>query len=536
MAEAITLEALQEQFTTLPLTTVLNMLDKYQEETGVNLEKRKRAAITADWETRLIALGINSTCPYCGSQQIAKYGSNGNTKRFQCKKCKKTFSLFTGTILEKTKYDWLVWVKVVELLLDHKSIETIRDKLEKDFKLKRIDYKTIYTWRHKIMHAIAEKPMPKLSGVIQVDETFFHESQKGSQHLISYIKGEERLPSSEKSTASYGINGNEFANVVALIDATGHCVAKVVGLGSLTYDTFVKEFDEYIEKPTFICSDGNYLYKRYCEERNIPLYILPSAYKKRLKEAGFVKAKGMSAADAEKAKAANLKILEDLYNKKEIDRLEFLGSGISYKQFKEIKRLNGLSLGKVNRLHGRLKNYIEIGMRNVTTKFLPDYVAFEVYLRNWKADHGSYPNSETEAEQILIDILKPTRKYTKKDINSKTMDLPVKSDKSIELLRERTLEARKSLGDDEFEFDEEDGVISFDRRKFLEKLPQYRLDGLRKKYKIPKKFVKYSIISELLKKETINDDIYHIIAERKDKEKRAREKKESQNYKEQDDD
>jgi len=37
--------------------------------------------------------------------------------------------------------------------------------------------------------------MPKLSGIIQVDETFIRQSQKGSRSLVSYLgMGEEREP------------------------------------------------------------------------------------------------------------------------------------------------------------------------------------------------------------------------------------------------------------------------------------------------------------------------------------------------------
>lgn len=525
MDKTFTLDELQKQLNTLPLPQVLHLLDEYHKETGTDVTKYKRDAVVTDWEIRLSALGINTTCPECGNHQISKFGNNGHTKRFQCKKCKKTFSLFMGTILEKTKYDWHTWVKVMHLILKHSTIQSITNELVENDELRDLDYKTVYIWYHKILHAIAQIPMPKLTGVIQIDETYFRESQKGSRNLKSYIKGETRWSTFDKPKASYGITGNEFSNVVCLIDSTGHCVAKVVGLGNVTCETFEKEFDEYIVEPKFICSDANPIYKRYCEDRHIPLYVMPSTYKKRLKKEGYISTRDMSPDEAEKTKAKNQKIFEKLYKDNEIDYIEGLGNNFSYKKFKKIKKANGLSLARVNNLHRTLKDNIEKYKRNVSTKFLPDYVALEIFLRNWKVEHGDFPTGIEEAEEILLSILKPEHRYFKKDIYERKMDLPRKSDRGMALLKEKTLKARRALHDDEFEFDEDDGITNFNKRDALWSFNKTEFETLRRKYKITPKWVKDCIVAALAKEETIEDDIIRIIAERKDKKRKKREKR-----------
>ena len=65
----------------------------------------------------------------------------------------------------------------------------------------------------KLIHAIAELPMPKLKGMIQIDETFVRESQKGTRNLKSFLKGEERTPRYGKVPSKYGITGVEFATI-----------------------------------------------------------------------------------------------------------------------------------------------------------------------------------------------------------------------------------------------------------------------------------------------------------------------------------
>ena len=256
MAKKLTTSDLQKKLNTLSLSEILTMLNAYSKATGIDIESAKNQLVTDDLQNRLIANNINSCCPACGSISVVGYGSNGNIKRFKCKDCGKTFTRFTGTILEKTKYHWDIWVKVVEMTLNNIPMEHIQEVLVKDYGLTGLNYKTIFLWRHKIIHALAEMPMPKLSGIVQIDETFFRESQKGSRNLVSTVKGEDRKARYGRRPSKYGVMGNEFANVVVATDLKGYCVSKVVGLGRLTVETFTDLFDSYLDNPSYICSDG----------------------------------------------------------------------------------------------------------------------------------------------------------------------------------------------------------------------------------------------------------------------------------------
>lgn len=48
-----------------------------------------------------------------------------------------------------------------------------------------------------------------------------------------------------------------------MVDLKGYAVAKVVGLGKLTTETFTNLFDDYIEKPIYLCGDENNVYRDY---------------------------------------------------------------------------------------------------------------------------------------------------------------------------------------------------------------------------------------------------------------------------------
>jgi transposase-like protein len=514
MAKKLTFDDLQNKINKLSLNYILALLKSYSNANGVDLTSAKNQLITNDLQNRLTLNEINSVCPKCGSKYIVRYGRNGNTKRFRCNSCNKTFTLFTDTILEKTNYHWDIWVKVVEMTLNNIPMEHMRQVLIDDYHLTSINYKTIFLWKHKIIHAIAKMPMPKLSGTVQVDETFFRESQKGSRHLISTIKGEDRKPRYGRKPSKYGVMGNEFANVTVATDLNGYCVSRVVGLGKLTVDTFTDLFDSYMNKPSFICSDGNSVYKDYCKLKEIPLYIKPSNYVKTLETAGYDSVNWNNSTSAKKVEEVNFKILTKLYNQGLIDHI-YNRKDLSYKSFSGIKNANSLSLARVNQFHSELKAHIEATNRNVSTKYLADYVGFYTFIRNWKVSHNHYPTSKKDAERILIDILRGHTSYTTTNMKCAVIEFPKASDKYMAMLKAKTAEIRKLTKNPYFKYDADDHVESFDRRNYLSDLPTYKLEKLCTKYKISHKWAKYSKISALLKKQTIGDDILLLIMESK---------------------
>lgn len=496
----------QEKINALSVYDVVKLLENYQHTNNTDIKTKIDDFIFDDFQNKLQSHGINSNCPYCKKERIVGFGSNGKIKRFKCKDCGKTFTLFTGTILEKTKYGWDVWIKMTEMILNHYPMEHMLEALIKDFGLDNLDLKTIFLWTHKILHAMTSMPCPSLSGVVQIDETFFRESQKGSRNLFSPIKNEERKPRYGRIPSKYGTMGNEFANVVAAVDQYGYCVAKVISLGRLTEDVFVETFDKYFHNLSFICTDANAVYKHYCSQKDILHYVIPSHYLDTLTSNGYV-----LGATSDEEKRRNEKIKRDLYQKGKIDYID--EKQLDYDTFTKIKNAHSLSLGKVNQFHSELKRFIEYNTKGVSTKYLPDYIGAHVFIHNWKISNGRYPTSNKDAESILISILKNKISYTSKDMEAQFIDFPKASCHYMGALKQKTESIRKLSKNKYFKYDEEDNVISFNKRIFLEDIPEYKFKKLCSKYKIPSKWAKYSKISELLKKDDIWDEILLLISE-----------------------
>lgn len=355
--------------------------------------------------------------------------------------------------------------------------------------------------------------MPKLSGVIQIDETFIREAQKGSRSLISYLgKEDEREPRYGRKPSKYGVMGSEFATVVTAIDSNGYSVCKVSCLGKLTTDLFVTLFEEHLQAPSYICSDANSVYEDYCKIFNIAHYIKPSNYLTVLEHNGYVTPSRVNPARAKATEEKNKKILKTMYNNNMIDYISNRGY-LTYEEFNELKILNGLSLARVNELHADIKKYIYGNMTNVSTKYLQDYIGFFTYIRNWRITNGHYPSSKKDTEQIFIDMLKTRVKYTVSDIKDGELTLPKPSPRYIALLKAETEKIRTATSNEYFKFDEDDGVKTFNKREYLLDQPKSKLYAVCKTYgmKRYKKLALYSLVSAILKLDNIDNIIYELI-------------------------
>lgn len=497
----------------LPYNKFKEIVYHYASHTKANFESELEDMVTLNFQQRLQKLQVNSSCPKCNSGNIVKNGKKKRIQQFKCNDCGSQLTLFTGTILEKTKWHWDIWITVLNMIINSFSLKEMENVLEKDYGCVGINHKTLFLWKHKLIHAIASLPMPELSGIVQIDETFIREAQKGSRSLVSYLgKDDEREPRYGRKPSKYGVMGSEFATVVTAIDNRGYSVCMVSCLGKLTTDLFATLFEEHLQDPSYICSDANSIYEDYCKIFNIAHYVKPSNYLTVLEHNGYITPSRVNPLRTKSTEEKNKKILETLYNNNMIDYISNRGY-LTYEEFEELKMLNGLSLARVNELHSDIKKFIYGNMTNVSTKYLQDYIGFFTYIRNWRVTNGHYPSSKKDTEQIFIDILKTRGKYTVSDIKDKELTLPKPSPRYIAILKAETEKIRTVTSNQYFKFDEEDGVKTFNKREYLLDQPKSKLYAICKAHGMRKykKLALYSLVSAILKLEDIDNIIYELI-------------------------
>ena len=108
-----------------------------------------------------------AACSHCGSLKV--YQRKDTPKVFDCNDCGNTFSIFKGTIFEKTSTTLTKWFYAIHLFLNgKKGISGLQLKREIG-----VTYKTAWRMLMKIREAMGNKEQePFFETIVEIDETY----------------------------------------------------------------------------------------------------------------------------------------------------------------------------------------------------------------------------------------------------------------------------------------------------------------------------------------------------------------------------
>lgn len=428
-------------------------------------------------------IGIEIKCPKCKSKKYTKNGEG----RFKCKDCTCHFSPMSNTIFKKYKYSKEEWLIIIREVLNNTSLISagaIIDGLDKN---------RMHTLRIKILSALANVPQPKLSGIVQIDGTYFRESQKESRKLKSFnCLEKQRAPrkANEWHPSKSGIFGQEFVCCICGADSQGWVFADCTGLGQPDYKTLKGCLDKHLNSPSFICTDGYEDYEVYCDEYSYQHHITPSTYKNDLKLSGYIYQNEKTHPEklTQEEIQQNIKLEKKLFN--EGCGLKICNSGkMSYETYTTIIKNQGgkdlFNLDKVNKLHGTLKNDFAHDAQNVSSKYLQLYIALDVYKHNFNTKYGHRISSRKDLEIVLDDVIKYYKEEDyKKIINADLAYIPIKDAKKDR----KGYKALKCMGNvqkDIFNSTRLDNIEIFNKRKCFRNMAPHRINYLCKYFDIP---------------------------------------------------
>ncbi len=110
--------------------------------------------------------GGKPVCHHCGGVQTYKRGDG--FKKYTCKACGSNFSIFAGTIFEKSSTDLRKWAYAIHLFLNaKKGISSYQ--LEREI---GVTHKTAWRMLQQIRKAMGNKEDESFSTIVEMDETY----------------------------------------------------------------------------------------------------------------------------------------------------------------------------------------------------------------------------------------------------------------------------------------------------------------------------------------------------------------------------
>jgi len=113
-------------------------------------------------------------CSLCGSKKSWQVREN----TYECAECRHQESILSGTLFQDTHKPLMLWFRAIWHITSQKNGTSALG-------LQRVlgigSYKTAWTWLHKLRQAMVRPVRDRLSGRIEVDETYFGRPKKGGK-------------------------------------------------------------------------------------------------------------------------------------------------------------------------------------------------------------------------------------------------------------------------------------------------------------------------------------------------------------------
>ena len=182
-------------------------------------------------------------CPHCKSTKFIKYGKFNDSQRYLCKNCNRTFSKTTNTPRYYSKKNSNYWQKYITLLC---TATSLRQSAQKN----KINLKTAFIWRHKILHALESMiETSELNDCIEMRKLFIKENYKGNRTKI--------------------VNEARKVWIIASSDSNDDTFAKAVSLGLWKKRNFDKLVYYKLNKKSYIKAFGDNYIKSIALKHNV---------------------------------------------------------------------------------------------------------------------------------------------------------------------------------------------------------------------------------------------------------------------------
>lgn len=176
-------------------------------------------------------------CPHCGVVGQAyrlepKADAKTHVRKgvWKCGACREQFTVTVGTIFEDSHIPLNKWLMAIHLLCASKKGMSAHQL----HRMLGVTYKSAWFMAHRIRYAMSQKPTDKLSGIVEVDETYVGGYQKG------------------KPGRRFGKRTNKSA-VVSLVERNGE--VRSFRIGRVTSKNLRQVIGRHVERDSSLMTD-----------------------------------------------------------------------------------------------------------------------------------------------------------------------------------------------------------------------------------------------------------------------------------------
>jgi transposase-like protein len=200
------------------------------------------------------AMAGKLACPRCQGNKLYRHGAANGLQRYRCSACGRTFNSLSGTPLARLRHK-AKWLHYLDGMLASRTVRQAAAAVD-------IAKNTSMRWRHRFLTLIKTDRPKCLTGIVEADETFLLESQKGARKL-------DRPARKRGGKASKSGLSKEQVCILVARDRDGRTCDFVTGRGPVTKAQLHRHMQPILAPDTFLVTDANSAYRAFAREAGI---------------------------------------------------------------------------------------------------------------------------------------------------------------------------------------------------------------------------------------------------------------------------
>jgi len=193
-------------------------------------------------------------CPDCACDRCHRHGQANDLQRYRCCACGRTFNDLTGTPLARLRHKGK-WLEYLDTVLDSCTVRSAAKRIG-------VHRNTTFRWRHRVLDRVKDDRPDHLVGIVEADEMFLLESQKGSRKL-------DRPPRKRGGRAALRGISHHLDCILVARDRGGQTIDAVTGRGALKVAQLVTHLLPKLDAQALLVTDANTAYPAFARAHGV---------------------------------------------------------------------------------------------------------------------------------------------------------------------------------------------------------------------------------------------------------------------------